>query len=506
MSDTSIQFPALQEFPPQLVKDVRETLCNAFSCSFEIWENNDRWSPVAAISLTDETDSTDLPGHLIRHDDVRLEDADVADAIARAAAELQPVVEPLDDHRYLVAIPVDGESGLPLMAVGLVEGTDWSMIGRLADTASRLLTERRQNRSSTAEIDYYIRQVNDDFEELAWLRNLAHHLEYTEVDQSLASVTDKVLPSLQQLINTESLVFFPVDSRDQRHHAPPECGDPLIYGKQDVNVDDCRKIIERYHQQSIARPVVYNKSFDNPYVSHAYDLASFALVRVAKSKYSVGFLLALNKIPSRHYQYDHPEAEEVSAGERPSNRKYCGSEYAFGTIEVGLMQEAGILLAIHDRNRFLFKEQEGLVVGIIRAMVNAIDAKDPYTCGHSDRVALMAKRLTRQMEFDSLFCERIYMTGLLHDVGKIGIPDTVLQKPGRLTDEEFDIIKQHPVIGYHILKHLKPLSYVLPGVLHHHESFDGNGYPGKLVGENIPLEGRILAVVDAYDAMTSNRA
>ncbi|MBP86544.1 MAG: hypothetical protein CMJ64_07505 [Planctomycetaceae bacterium] len=103
------------------------------------------------------------------------------------------------------------------------------------------------------------------------------------------------------------------------------------------------------------------------------------------------------------------------------------------------------------------------------------------------------------------YCERLYLTGLLHDVGKIGVRDAVLSKPGALTDEEFEEIKEHPDKGWAILQDLNPLSYVLPSVLHHHENYDGRGYPDNLAGEDIPLDGRILAVADAYDAMTSDR-
>ncbi len=463
--------------------DVLEIVCNAFSRRFELWEKNDIWSLVS--------DSSDSHAACF----------DFATEFDRSIAESQPVVEPYDSGLYVVVIPLIGDAEIPAVAVGLIEGSDDVMIRQLARTTQQLLAERRQNRESTAEIEQYIRQVNNDFEELAWLRNLAHYLEYAEVDQSLASVTDKVLPSLQQLINVKSLLFFPVDSRPHVKKSNPKIAPPLIYGEQDVNLDECYQIIERYKLHSFKRPTVYNKSFDNPFVFESYSVDSFALVPVAKSKYSVGYLLALNKVPNERNRWmDDPDSD------RQPPLKYSGSEHAFGTIEVGLMQEAGILLAIHDRNRYLFKEQESLIVGIIRAMINAIDAKDPYTCGHSNRVALMSKRLARQIGLDPLFCERIYMTGLLHDVGKIGIPDSVLQKAGRLTNEEYDIIKRHPQIGYDILKHLRQFSYVLPGVLHHHESVDGSGYPHGLTGDNIPLEGRIIAVADAYDAMTSTRA
>jgi HD-GYP domain-containing protein (c-di-GMP phosphodiesterase class II) len=103
-------------------------------------------------------------------------------------------------------------------------------------------------------------------------------------------------------------------------------------------------------------------------------------------------------------------------------------------------------------------------------------------------------------------CDRLYLSGLLHDVGKIGVSDAILNKPGRLTEEEFDEIKKHPDKGWSILQELHQLAYVLPGVLFHHERYDGRGYPDGLARDEIPLDGRILAVADAYDAMTSDRS
>jgi len=164
-----------------------------------------------------------------------------------------------------------------------------------------------------------------------------------------------------------------------------------------------------------------------------------------------------------------------------------------------------VLFGSQAHNRAMFREQKELFQGMVKALINSIDAKDPYTYGHSDRVAQMAHRLAKELKLSQLDCDHIYMTGLLHDIGKIGVPDAVLQKPGKLTDEEFEQIKKHPAIGYSIVMHLPSLAYALPGILHHHESFDGTGYPAKLTGNDIPLYGRVLAVADAYDAMTSDR-
>jgi HD-GYP domain-containing protein (c-di-GMP phosphodiesterase class II) len=120
-------------------------------------------------------------------------------------------------------------------------------------------------------------------------------------------------------------------------------------------------------------------------------------------------------------------------------------------------------------------------------------------------VAAISRQLTIEAGLPDALAERIYMAGLLHDVGKIGVPESVLQKTGRLTPEEFEQMKRHPQIGAKILQDVKQISDIIPGVLHHHERYDGQGYPGRLTGENIPLMGRIICLADCFDAMTSNR-
>jgi HD-GYP domain-containing protein (c-di-GMP phosphodiesterase class II) len=207
-----------------------------------------------------------------------------------------------------------------------------------------------------------------------------------------------------------------------------------------------------------------------------------------------GWLLALNRIPWSERSTQPIDSVPIAF-----------SDNEFGTGEVGLMSSAASVLAAHYRNTELFREKEVLLIGVVRALINAIDAKDSYTCGHSDRVAVFAKCIGEQMGLSIRDCEQLYMSGLLHDLGKIGIPDQVLCKPGKLTDEEFAIIRQHPTIGHSILNHLPQLQHILPGVLHHHESVNGRGYPHGLAEEEIPLFGRILAVADSFDAMTSAR-
>jgi HD-GYP domain-containing protein (c-di-GMP phosphodiesterase class II) len=141
----------------------------------------------------------------------------------------------------------------------------------------------------------------------------------------------------------------------------------------------------------------------------------------------------------------------------------------------------------------------------LRGLANALEAKDAYTCGHSTRVASLSRRIAIRAGLSSTVAETTAQAALLHDLGKIGVPESILRKPGPLTADEWDIMRRHPVIGARIVA---PLEFFDEGAIivrHHHERMDGSGYPDGLVGDQIPLGARIVAVADAYDALTSNR-
>ena len=152
------------------------------------------------------------------------------------------------------------------------------------------------------------------------------------------------------------------------------------------------------------------------------------------------------------------------------------------------------------------EENEKIFIHVVKSLAEAIDAKDTYTNGHSSRVAEYSRAIAKNAGFTEHDQSEIYMMGLLHDVGKIGVPDEVINKPGKLTDAEFELIKQHPVIGGRILKSITERPKLATGARWHHERYGGGGYPDGLTGEDIPEEARIIAVADAYDAMTSRRS
>lgn len=166
-----------------------------------------------------------------------------------------------------------------------------------------------------------------------------------------------------------------------------------------------------------------------------------------------------------------------------------------------LVGQAGSALEnAHLHGELMSHSQEAVL-----AMATAVDAKSRWTAGHSHRVTTYAVAIATEMGWTSEQIEGLRIAGLLHDIGKIGTPGNILDKPGKLTDEEYDIIKRHPLDGVSILSPMKQFRELLPAIRHHHERFDGGGYPERLAGEDIPLTARVLMVADAYDAMTADR-
>ncbi len=161
---------------------------------------------------------------------------------------------------------------------------------------------------------------------------------------------------------------------------------------------------------------------------------------------------------------------------------------------------------LSDKVDMKTKEIEDLFLHVVSSLADAIDAKDTYTNGHSGRVAKYSRMIASKYGYSRKQLDDIYMMGLLHDVGKIGIPDAVINKPSTLTPEEYGIIKNHPVLGDRILKNISEMPSLATGARWHHERYGGGGYPDGLSGEEIPEEARIIAVADAYDAMSSRRS
>lgn len=183
-----------------------------------------------------------------------------------------------------------------------------------------------------------------------------------------------------------------------------------------------------------------------------------------------------------------------------------GDAAKFRAADMMLMESLSTFCGDLIEGRRLLAERRQACTAMVRALVNAVDQKDTYTSGHSSRVAFYATLLGERTGLNPKDLQMLQWSALLHDVGKIGIRDDVLKKTGKLTEEEFRHMNEHPVRSHQVVKAVPELRGALAGVLHHHEHFDGGGYPDGLCGTEIPLQARVIQVADIFDALTSNRA
>jgi len=222
----------------------------------------------------------------------------------------------------------------------------------------------------------------------------------------------------------------------------------------------------------------------NKYIYQGWNTAyktRFLLVLIVEGIFSIAFKLASNSTDA--------------------NRKYL--------LENLLDLQKTLQEKIKSRTIALIKERDRsdkFLIELSMSLAGTIDAKDKYTSGHSKRVAEYSKKIAEKLNKSEEEQQKIYLIALLHDIGKIGVPDDIINKTSKLTDEEYNIVKQHPEIGSDILKNIESIPEIRTGVRWHHERWDGNGYPDNLKGNDIPEYAQIVAVADAYDAMTSNRS
>lgn len=182
-----------------------------------------------------------------------------------------------------------------------------------------------------------------------------------------------------------------------------------------------------------------------------------------------------------------------------------GTRHAFVQHDLELLVALAGPAAIAIKNARYVRELEKAYDETLLLLASAIELRDHYTAGHTWRVTNFSLAVARELGWDEERLKECKMGGVLHDVGKIAVPDSILNKPGRLTEEEFELMKIHPEKGAHLLQDVSRLSPLIPYCLYHHERFDGKGYPYGLKGEDIPMEGRVVAVADTFDAMTSSR-
>ena len=253
----------------------------------------------------------------------------------------------------------------------------------------------------------------------------------------------------------------------------------IIAGDADLSVSQIRMLAAVHASPMLLAgkgPVIENHFRPGPGGQFAGTVRNLIVAPLAADKTNYGLMIGLNK--------------------------RCGD---FDSVDMKLINSIANQASVFLANNRLFADLQDLLMGVLHALTSSIDAKDPYTCGHSQRVALLSRRLAQECGFGDEKVQQLYLMGLLHDVGKIGVPESVLCKPGRLTDDEFEMIKRHPSVGAKILGGIRQLDDIVVGIVAHHERLDGRGYPRGLKGDEVPFEGLIVGLADCFDAMTTNR-
>jgi len=448
-------------------------LNRTFQTNFQIWEWTNCWT------LATASGSTARPDHEIL----------IHQHIKRFESPARYQFEEINETVAVVAIPINTGSQREQIAVGVLPT---ACRDHFPATLKLLLKQKHQGRLVVEQhrlLEQYASYASLDFEELSWFGSLVENVAFKEFDYELTSCARQALTGLKEFVQAETLSVVLCDPNPE----VPRDSFKRIFslGSGTLEPEMARKLIKLAGSNAFCESYI-NNFVDSESEFRGQGVRSVVVIPALCNHRCFGWLIAVNR------------QDNGQMNETPWDSGVF-LKANFSTKAALLMESAASVLATHAHNLSLMNEQQALLIGTVRSLVNTLDAKDKYTCGHSDRVALMAKCIAREYGLSEQECQRIYLAGLLHDIGKIGVRDEVLTKAGPLTPEEFAEIKLHPVFGYEILKHLSQLQHVLPGVMHHHEAWNGTGYPHGLKKEEIPVAARILAVADAYDAMTSDR-
>ena len=327
------------------------------------------------------------------------------------------------------------------------------------------------NAVSKNELSSFTNSLGSTYEELSLLYRLSGAM---NVNADAEEFFQRICLEMQEVIGTRAAVAILTDTGDGNHGR-----EVLRVGPLDLTDAQLESLAEAVHQANQLQGgdggIVLNQLPKDLGRKHPQIANLVAAPLVAGDK-AMGMLMAIDKIDDE-----------------------------FDSADLKLIHSIGVQAAVFLANNHLYDELQELLMGVLHVLTASIDAKDEYTCGHSQRVALISRKLAEMYGFDRVRVEDVYLSGLLHDIGKIGVPESVLCKPGKLSDDEFTTMKRHPVIGANILSNIRQMKRVLPGVLYHHERIDGRGYPEALAGDEVPIDGRIVGLADCFDAMTSSR-
>ena len=352
---------------------------------------------------------------------------------------------------------------------------------------------------STAELHGLSQELTETYEELNLLYKLSNNM---TVNQPSSSFLIESIRELQQVLGLRWMALQVIDDEPRLGQLENQI---FVVGSVDVDQSILSELAKKLMAKQIFDSRIISPVHLTSSVSEKQDqlgmrhctpqsfvIEDIAMLDIPMSQRVGQNLLAVPLV------FDQRQLGILFGGDKAN-----GS--AINSIDAKLCNSLANSLAMFLRNMMLFDDMHAMFMESLRAFGNAIDAKDSYTHGHTERVALIGRDLATAAGLDEETVERVYLSGLVHDIGKIGVPEAVLTKPGPLTPDEMDKVKMHPEIGARIIGDVRQMQDLIPGVLYHHERWDGKGYPCQLAGRDIPLFGRLLCLADSFDAMSSDR-
>ena len=386
-----------------------------------------------------------------------------------------------------------------------------------------MIRDEQAKQTANEELTSLSTNLANTYEELALLYTIGSSMKLTHSPEAFfQNICEEIIEVLQ--IEAAAVILYP-HKRSQKpetlsintNHDTDDKNDATITlaGNLPITKEEVSEISRRYIRPRISK---FGSKLNNvePFVraliENHFDCPITTATHANSTTNLIRSFLATPLITSEHYRDNHNgRFIQPSLGKKDALNlrgiligfNKIGGE--FDSADAKLISFIGEQASVFLENHSLYDDLQDLLMGVLHALTASVDAKDPYTCGHSHRVALISRKIAQLAEFDSYRTERIYLAGLLHDIGKIGIPETLLRKTGKLSTEEYQVVQKHPQIGATILKGIRQMSDVIPAILHHHERPDGRGYPSGLRGKQIPIEALIVGLADSFDAMTSSR-
>jgi len=333
-------------------------------------------------------------------------------------------------------------------------------------------SETTNQGSLREELDAVTQSLMQSYEEVALLHRISDGMRVTQQPEDFFQ---RIGHDLRMVLGVEQLWVLLGPQDGERSEVVLAASDgPLELGGSRISLLWQRTSVE---SDTSLGALIDNNSDGSGLYSWPEEIRNIVAVSIKRNDTLMGVIAAVNKIERKE----------------------------FDSVDIKMLTSVASESSIYLENFHLYQDLQDLMLGSLRALTNSIDAKDPYTCGHSERVAVISRWLAKGLGLDEKAVRDAYLAGLLHDVGKIGVSEAILTKPGKLTDQEFDEIRKHPQIGAKILQEIKPLREVNRAVLTHHERLNGSGYPHHLQDDQIPMIGRIVGLADSFDAMISDR-